>query len=247
MNTGIVSHSFRDENFLIIIEKLQQVDSDTLEATSASQVFLILSITTLELPNQIGERQMSIPLTYTQRLKQLGFSLDTLENDPPAIFWWMRLLVTGNSRPSLEFIRSSLQILLSLGADLNARSSGCPLLIYLFMSSRLIGEDDEEPNTTMMTEILMALLENGVDLLALSDDGLSIFDLAEHTGLNSELAQALQRTGYDLGKVRYKTLLAQVIFFDPGVSLAESTAVDRSQSTAGVVSRRAVAGDRLEE
>ena len=198
----------------------------------------------------LKKRDMGIFSTYTQRLKQLGFSLDTLEDVQPAIFRWMVLLLTGYGRPSLGFIRSTLQIVLSLGADINARWRGSPLL-NLFWGCKLIDTDNEESNTTLMTDIAIALLENGVDPVALSDDGVSIFNVAEHTGWNSELAQALQRTGYNLGKVICKTLLAQLIFFRPGISLAKSTAVDRSQikppSTAGLVSRRAVAGDRLEE
>ena len=194
------------------------------------------------------ERHMSILSTYTQRLKQLGFRLDTLEDAEPPIFMWMRYLLTSNIRLPLGFIRSTLQILLSLGADIKAQWRGFPLLLHLFAKLGLSDTDDEEHNTTM---IVIALLENGADPLALSDNGVSVFDVAEYEGLASELALALQRTGYDLGKVRYKTLLAQVIFFDPGVSLAESTAVDHSQieppSKAGLVSRRAITGDRLEE
>ncbi|KAI4101028.1 MAG: hypothetical protein LQ339_005256 [Xanthoria mediterranea] len=134
------------------------------------------------------------------------------------------------------------------GADVNSRWRGYPPLIWLFRkNNRGIDTDDFESRTTNVTDIAVALLENGVDLLALSDEGFSVFDVAEHNGLNSQLVQALQRTGYNFGKVRYKTLLAQWIFFNPGVSLAKSTAVDRSQSKAGVVSRRAIAGDRLEE
>ena len=246
INLAIIHHPFRDREYLLIIEELQRVDSDTLEATSASQAILVKYITKPGLPN-LGERQMSILSTYTQRLKQLGFSLDTLENDQPAIFEWMLGLVAKNSRPSLGFIRSSLQILLNFGADINARCFGSPSLILAFGIPECMDTDDYEVNATMVTPIVIALLEKGADPLALHDNGASIFNAAEHTGLNSELAQALQRTGYDLGKVRFKTLLAQLNYFRRGFRLARSTAVDRSQSKAGVVSRRAVAGDRLED
>ena len=191
---------------------------------------------------------MGIFSTYTQRLKQLGFSLDTLEDVQPAIFKWTVFLLTGYGRPSpsLGDIRSTLQIVLSLGADMNARWRGFPLLNLLWGCKR-IDTDNEESNTTLMTDIAIALLENGVDFLALSDDGLSVFNVAKHRGWTTELGLALQKTGYDFDEVRQETELAQLAFFHPGFSLARSTAVDRSQSTAGVVSRRAIAGDRLEE
>ncbi|KAI4222605.1 MAG: hypothetical protein LQ349_007599 [Xanthoria aureola] len=100
---------------------------------------------------------------------------------------------------------------------------------------------------TKLEERHMTLLEKGADPLALHDSGLSVFNMAEDYGWTSELALALQETGYDLDEVRDKTLLAQWIFLHPGFSVAKSTAVDCSQSTAGVVSRRAIAGDRLED
>ncbi|KAI4221469.1 MAG: hypothetical protein LQ349_007834 [Xanthoria aureola] len=173
--------------------------------------------------------------------------LDTLEDAVPAIVTWIHDIVTLASPLPLGCMRSTLQILLSLGADINARWLGCPPVIYLFSKHKRIDTDDEESNTTIVTEFLIALLEKGADPLALLDNGASIFDAAEGSGLTSELALALQKTGYDLDEVRQKIHLAQWSFRNPGHSLAESTAIDRSQSTAGVVSRRAVAGDRLEE
>lgn len=236
---------------------------------------------------------MSIFSTYTQGLKQLGFSLDTLEDVEPAIFTFMDCTVFKNSPPSPGFIRSILQMLVGLGADINARWQGSPPLVYLFGIHECIHRDDEEANmdaeesdmdaeesdtdaeefdmddeesdtddgesdtddeeskTTIVTEIVIVLLESGTDLLALSDDGVSVFDVAEYYGGTSELALALQETGYDFDEVRHKIRLAQWRLRNPGHSLAESTAVDHSQieppSKAGLVSRRAIAGDRLEE
>ena len=250
MNLGIIKAS-EATSYIAITEKLQQVDSDTLEATSASQYRLIFFIIGLGIRGIMEERNMSIISTYTQRLKQLGFSLDSLEAAEPPIFIWMIQLLTDNSRASLGIIRSTLQIVLSFGADINARWLGLPPLIYLFLTYERIDTGNEESNTRIMTDTVIALLENGVDLLALSDNGLSVFSVAEWEGLTSELALALQETGHDLDDVRQKIDLAQWRFRNPGHSLAESTAVDHSQieppSTAGLVSRRAVAGDRLEE
>lgn len=235
---------------LVIIESLQQVDSEVLEATSGSQLGLINSITRPGLNNE-EKRHMSNVSTYTQRLKQLGFSLDTLEDIEPAIFRWMRRLLTGYRRLSLGFVRSNLQNVLSLGADINARWLGLPPLIHLFARFRRIDTVDEEHNKTMMIDIAIALLESGLDPLTRTDGRFSVFDAARYRGWTSELALALQKTGYDLDEVRQKSRLAQWVLFHPGHSLAESTAVDHSQieppSTAGLVSRRAVAGDRLEE
>ena len=246
-NLGIFEQLSEARKFLIIIETLQQVDSDTMEATSASQEHFLYFIIHLGVRDNMEERDIDILSTYTQRLKQLGFSLDTLEDAEPAIVRWMRLLLTGNNRPTLGSIRSTLQIVLSLGADINARAIGYPSLIYLIINYRHIDTDDKESNTRFMTEIIIALLESGSDLLTLSYNGFSVFDVAEYCGRTSELALALQETGYDFDEVKYKIALAQWNFFNPGHSLAESTAVDRSQSTAGMVSRRAIAGDRLEE
>lgn len=249
-NVGITEPFAEFSNYLVITETLQQADSDTLEAFPTSQYSVIRAIVVCGWINTFEKRPIYKLSTYTQRLKQLGFSLDTFEDAEPAVFRWMMIdyLVFENSRAVLEGLRSTLPMLLSLGADVNSRWRGYPPLIWLFRkNNRGIDTDDFESRTTNVTDIAVALLENGVDLLALSDEGFSVFDVAEHNGLNSQLVQALQRTGYNFGKVRYKTLLAQWIFFNPGVSLAKSTAVDRSQSKAGVVSRRAIAGDRLEE
>ena len=215
-----------------------------MEATSASQKNLVFSIFYAV---HIGKREewgVGICLTYSQRLKQLGFSLDTLGDAEPAIFRWASLLLEELSRSSLGLIRSTLQIVLSFGADINARWCGDPLLICLFLELRRI---DEESKMTIVTEILMALLESGIDFLALGENGVSVLDAAEYNGWTSELALALQETGYDLDEVERKIRLAQVVFFRPGISFARSTAVDRSRSTAGVVSRRAIARDRLED
>ena len=219
-----------------------------MEATSASQKYLVFSIF---FAVHIGNREewgVGICLTYSQRLKQLGFSLDTLGDAEPAIFRWASLLLEELSRSSLGLIRSTLQIVLSFGADINARWCGDPLLICLFLELRRI---DEESKTTMMTEIVIALLESGIDFLALSETGWSVFDAAEYNGWIPELVLALQETGYDFDEVRHKIRLAQWRLRNPGHSLAESTAVDHSQieppSKAGLVSRRAIAGDRLEE
>ena len=270
-NLGITfPFSSESSNYLVITETLQQVDSDTLEATSASQNYLVFSIFCAVHVGNREEWGVGIFLTYIQRLKQLGFSLDTLgDAEPAAIFRWVCLLLEKLSRSSLGLIRSTLQILLSFGADINARCCGVPPLVYLFGIPECIHRvdeeantdakesdtDDEESNTTIVTEIAteiaIVLLESGADLLALTDNGASVFDAAECRGSTSELALALQKTGYDLDEVRQKIRLAQWGFFHPRCSLAKSTAVDRSQikppSTAGLVSRRAVAGDRLEE
>lgn len=150
---------------------------------------------------------------------------------------------------SPEGIRSTLQIVLGLGADINARWRGLPPLQCLFAIFGYL--DTNENQYDNMIEAATALLENGADLFALDDEGDSVFDVAEFGGKTSELSLALQRTGYDLDEVRYKIDLAQWYFDNPGHGDAESTAVDLSQieppSTAGLVARRVVAGDRLEE
>ena len=232
------------------------MDSDTLEATSASQKKFVFAITELEQchiteledSDSMEERDMGIFSTYTQRLKQLGFSLDTLEDAKPAVFLWMSCQLFRYDCRFLVSIRSTLPILLSLGADINARWRGSPPLINFF-GEYAVRTDDEEVDAGILIETAIELLENGADILALSDDGLSVFDVAEYVGLASELALALQETGYDLDEVEHNIDWAQWCFDNPGDGVAESTAVDLAhmEEASGLVSRRAIAGDRLEE
>ena len=218
-----------------------------MEVTSASQENFVSTIIELEDRDSdyLEERDMGIISTYTQRLKQLGFSLDTLEDAEPAVFLWMSYQLYC---PFLESIRSTLPILLSLGADINARWLGSPPLIDFF-ETYAIHTDDEEVDAGILIETAIELLENGADILALSDDGLSVFDVAEYEGLASELALALLETGYDLDEVEHNIDWAQWCFDNPGHGVAESTAVDLAhmEEASGLVSRRAIAGDRLEE
>ncbi|KAL8757874.1 MAG: hypothetical protein Q9199_001902 [Rusavskia elegans] len=238
-----------DSNWVGVIEVLQQVDSDTMEATSSSQDYLIYCITTTQEDSGKLGRPKTLDSSYFQQLQQFKYSLDTLEDDWPAVFKWISQVQNVFDNLSLESIRSSLQILLGLGADIDARWIGLPPLHYLFeLHVRLDTNEEQYDN---MIEVATALLENGADLFALDDKGDSVFDVAELRRRTSELSLALQRAGYDVEEVRHKIYLAQWAFRNPGHSLAESTALDRAQieppSTEGLVSRRVVHGDRLED
>lgn len=253
MNYGrITNQHLTAPNYLVVAEKLQQVDSDALEATPSSQAaiiqFLVVKVRRLKYAH-FYRRHMSLISTHTQRLMQLGYSLGTLEDVMPPIFLWILFTVNEKRRASLKRFRSILEILLNLGADINARWRQYPPLIYFFRHYTRLDKGDKASKTRKVTAIVIALLEKGADPLALHDSGLSVFNMAEDYGWTFELALALQETGYDLDEVRQETELAQLIFFDMGVSLAESTAVDiaHMEEPSGLISRRAIAGDRLEE
>ncbi|KAI4263553.1 MAG: hypothetical protein L6R42_001308 [Xanthoria sp. 1 TBL-2021] len=242
---GLAAPSDREEDGTTLL----MVDSDTMEATSTSQSCLIDCITQAQAFSGKLGRLRTLDSPYFQQLKQYNYSLSTLEDHMPAVLIWVSYVQREFVKPSPEGIRSTLQILLGFGADICARLYGVTPLYYLFISQLRLDTNEEQYENTI--EIAIALLENGADLFALNDNGVSVFDIVIGTGWTSELVLVLQRTGYDLDEVRNKIYLAQWAFRNPGHSLAESTALDRAQieppSTAGLVSRRAVAGDRFEE
>lgn len=260
-NQGFCLTSPGEGNWVAVIDVLQQVESDTMEATSTSQSHLINCLNYAETSHLIHclnfaetssrklKRQKTLDSPYFQQLKHFKYSLDTLQDYRPAVFEWIFQVQLEFVKLSTEAIRSTLQILLGLGADMYARCFGYTPLHYLFRLDRLLDKNAEPYRNTI--EIATALLENGADLFALDDEGDSVFDAAEFGGKTSELSLALQRAGYDIDEVRYKMYLAQWAFRNPGHGFAESTALDRAQieppSTAGLVSRRVVHGDRLEE
>ncbi|KAL8928986.1 MAG: hypothetical protein Q9208_001429 [Pyrenodesmia sp. 3 TL-2023] len=100
-------------------------------------------------------------------------------------------------------------------------------------------------------EVATALLKNGADPYALNRYGKSLFDGAEDYGQTSILLEALERAGYEINEVQEEIEWRQWCFDNPGHGFAESTAVDGAQiappSTEGLVLRKSVHGDRLEE
>ena len=102
-----------------------------------------------------------------------------------------------------------------------------------------------------LMETAKVLLNQGADLFALTDLGLSVLDITEHFGWTNELYEALQQTVYDLDEVRRKIDLAQWFFFNPDEAFAVSTAIDSSlnkpPTRAGLSLRRGMPGDRLED
>ncbi|KAL8977400.1 MAG: hypothetical protein Q9205_006790, partial [Flavoplaca limonia] len=188
--------------------------------------------------------------TYVQRLKQLGIRFSKEPDSKSHIFWLLshieRQEVTIKSE-DLEFI---LQTMLGFGFDSNERFNGCSLLhIILLEADRDDTRLDVQRHNRMA--IVKALLNQGADLFALTDNGDSVLDIAGAYGWTTELHEVLQQTGYDLHEVRLETFVAKYIFNNPGQAFAKSTAIDSSlielSSIAGLSLRRAMPGDRLED
>ncbi|KAL8658083.1 MAG: hypothetical protein Q9226_001287 [Calogaya cf. arnoldii] len=242
--------SLEDSNLMVLIQLLQQANYDTMEATFASQNFLVHWIT-ISSADFSPHYKLSKPLLspYIQQLRQLGFRLDTPEEGRPVIFKWIHSVQFLTVMRSPGHINRMLQTLLSFGADIYARWYGLTPLQYLFVLHRRFEADEEQYRNTI--EMAVVLLEHGADPYALTDSGFSIFDFAKASELTCGLDLALQRTGYDPDEVRYKIDMARRLIKNPGEGVAKSTAVDNTHllqpSTASLVSRRIVAGDRLED
>lgn len=149
-------------------------------------------------------------------------------------------------------IEFTLQTMLEFGADIYARLRGEPPLHYAF-SQEPDFSDETRLNVQRhnLMETVKTLLKHGADIFALTDDGLSVLDIAKIYGWTTELYEAMQQIGCCLEGIRLKLELAQLIFYNSDGAFVESTAIDSSlnkpPSTAGLISRRALPGDRLED
>lgn len=100
-------------------------------------------------------------------------------------------------------------------------------------------------------EVATALLKNGADPYALNWYGRSVFDYAEDCDQTPILLQSLERAGYDIEEVQDEIGRRQWCFNNPGHGFAETTALDDAQiappSAEGLILRKGIRGDRLEE
>ncbi|KAL8700426.1 MAG: hypothetical protein Q9201_005454 [Fulgogasparrea decipioides] len=237
----------RDGNWDIVIELMQQAESDIMKPSFTSSLNFIGSIGLSLKEWESLEKPITPDLPYIQRLKELGFRLNFQEDEEDtvtALAIWIHGVNRSPVRFSPRIIRTTLQTILDLGAEI----WGCYPLHIVFGPT---GRDRTEEWAHNTFEIATALLQNGVDPCALDDFGYSAFDLAEMDNLSSIFLEALERAGYEIEEILHETARRQWCFKNPDHGFGGSTAVDDAQiarpSREGLVSRRAVRGDRLED
>ncbi|KAL8977063.1 MAG: hypothetical protein Q9205_007063 [Flavoplaca limonia] len=234
-----------------IIDMLQHSDSDTLEHTSENWEYFLCDalIRPWFCPESVRSEYRS---TYLQRLKQLGIRLSKEPHSQPSIFSWIQWICSNDVTMKPGIVEFIFQTMLGFGADTSARTHGLSPLHFVFLVEPDFS-DDKRVNVQRhnLMEIIKALLKHGADLFALTHNGHSVLDIAEQYGWAPALYEVLQQTGYDLDEVRLKILLTQLIFLDPDITVAASTAIDsilnEPSSVAGLNLRRALPGDRLED
>ena len=233
-----------------IINMLQHSDGDLLEDTSENwEVYLFIALSRPWTdPESLRSGRRS---TYLQRLKQLGIRFSKEPHSKSPIFLWLEYISREEESIKPGHLDFMLQTMLDFGADCNIRYSALCVLHYVFIGSLFSDETRLNVQRHNLMETAKALLNQGADLFALTDHGLSVLDITEHFGWTNELYEALQQTGYDLDEVRRKIDLAQWFFFNPDEAFAVSTAIDSSlnkpPTRAGLSLRRGMPGDRLED
>ena len=240
------NRSVRESEYIKVVQLLLQAESGIFEECSADTCFHIiyyLRDSFLQSGNQRRSVLMDFP--YLQRLKECGFRFGP-EASEFAVYPFVRLTL-AIEQVSAEMVGKILQLLPDLGLDIYAINSDGDLLLYwLFLDPR------EEAHAHNMIEVVTALLQNGADPCALDGSGKSLFDWAEYRGWNAEWFEALERAGYDAGEVEEETRRRKWLRYHPGDAYVSGrSGVDEelvaSPSRKGLVRRRAVPGDRLEE
>lgn len=211
-------------------------------------------------------RSISLKSPYLQRLRESGFTLNDDQSVPIALDWWVRRIQYSSIRWSSVPIETMLRTLLDLGVDMSAADHDSDSLLYHMLirtaheRSKLsfhntlgvaAAYDRNETLSYNTLELATALLKNGADPYALNRYGYSIFDNAEHDGHTPILLQSLERAGYNFDEVRDEVRRRQWCFRNPDHGFAESTAVEGahvgSPSAKGLIPRKGVRGDRLED
>ncbi|KAL9031741.1 MAG: hypothetical protein Q9196_000251 [Gyalolechia fulgens] len=231
-----------------VVKLLQQAEIDVMEDSPTSQQVFLLSTVPAQHKEGRFEQQINSGIAYIQWLKELGFRLDNRNGGSTVLRDWIGAMQHSNWQLSRGHIRRMLRTMLGVGADIcTAESYGFPPLHFLFF----YWDNSTEVRLHNLFEIATALLQNGADPYALTSDGDSAFDLAEYVDFTSVFLEALEQAGYDINEVRREIDWRQWCFDNPGHGFGESTAVDDTQiaapSTKGLVLRRAVRGDRLED
>ncbi|KAL8934553.1 MAG: hypothetical protein Q9211_005162 [Gyalolechia sp. 1 TL-2023] len=233
-----------------IVKLLQQADSDFMEVVASTTTWQTLPMWfNIDQDEEATiEKNMTLAIAYIQRLKELGLRLEDYDDGFALVVQWLVVVDLSTLRFSREAIRTMLRTVLSLDADLcTADGYGFAPLHTLFF----FRDDRTENRLHNSFEMATALLQNGADPYALTVLGTSTFDLAEKYGFTSIFLEALEEAGYDIKEVQSEIEWRQWCFENPDHGFGESTAVDDTRiappSTEGLVSRRGVRGDRLED
>ncbi|KAL8902575.1 MAG: hypothetical protein Q9207_004576 [Kuettlingeria erythrocarpa] len=242
--------SLTDEDYVKVVELLLQAEEDVIEHSMASahSVFMAIDLLSVQ-QGELSRRTTFKDSLYLQRLKEMGFTLNGSDYGSGVLFQWAFHCQTSENRFSSAAIEPWLRTLLDLGADICAVDNyGNGLLHDVFLFPQPFSKEAWLHNTR---EVLTALMKNGADPFALNYTGRSVFDDAERYDQMPVLMQSLERAGYDVNEVRDEIERRQWCFFNPDHGYAESTAVDDAQigppSAEGLVLRKGVHGDRLEE
>ncbi len=239
-----------DKDYVKVIQLLLQAENNVIEDSNAvaDPLHFVYSL----IDNQgrkLWEKTTFIDSPYLQLLKESGVKLNETDYDFSVLGYWASLSQSSNIRFSSSTIKTMLQMLLYLGADICAVDGyGLEPLQAVFLSRTLSSNEAEFHNTL---EVATALLKNGADPYALNWFGRSVFNYAEDYDTIPVLLQSLERAGYDFNEVQEEVKRRQWYFNNPNHGSAESTAVDDTQvgppSAKGLVLRRGARGDRLDD
>ena len=235
----------KESKYIEVVQLLLQTESDILEDCSTfSYYYLAFYLRYKVLQAGKQERLMTTRLPYWQRLKECGFRFDPEILDTVAAAFFAQI-ISCDSQVSADSISTFLQLLLDVGLEICAMDFVGFRALHLLLSSKKL-------ESRRLLENATAFLQNGADPCALDDWGMSPCDWAESYGWTAEWFEALERAGYDVDEVEEETERRQWIFHHPGDAFVSGrSGIDEdlvaSPSREGLVLRRAVAGDRLDE
>lgn len=188
-----------------MIESTLQVESGTMDSSFLSQYWFIRTM--IDNPVYCRPTMERLTVYHSERLKQLVMSYDSAKaTELPAVWMCVNEILLKPKEMARENIQLVLRTVLDSDADVNARFYGIPSFHLVSYGGKSEHNDQQYHN---MVELATALLENGLEPFALSDGGLSTFDIAERYGWTSELSLVLRRAGYDPDEVACKIKLAQ--------------------------------------
>ena len=237
---------YHDPKRVPVMEILQLDSVEIADITHQQDVIIMI------LFRQIVNIQKSEQQENYQWLKQIGFDFNNPVIDIPTVFVWINCIMIHSDTPDLspKAFGDTLRTLLALGTDICARWRQLTPLQYLFHKHGPRKAYRKE-NRLLIVKVATALLENGAELFVLDDDGLCVFHIAKKYGLIEELLIAILLAGYDLKVVVDQIIDLHKVFNNPNCGIAKSTAIDNAQVapsfTTGLVSRKAIIGDRLED
>ncbi|KAL8942549.1 MAG: hypothetical protein Q9216_001593 [Gyalolechia sp. 2 TL-2023] len=241
-----------DRHYEVVVELSQRAESDIFEDSPESP-WLFRNFFSRAKNKETLEGPIISKTAYVERLKELGFKLGFPQVYSDHHFFSLvnsiDVIERGHVQLSRKFIREWLQTIAILGVKIHVTDSdGYNLLHWTFF---IDWKARTEQSSHTLFELTTALLQEGVNPYALTNFNESVFNIAEENDLTSVFIKALEEAGYDPDEVRQETERRQWCFENPGHGFAESTAVDDAEiappSEEGLVLRRAVRGDRLED